>query len=218
MSAADSLITEIKEVLDGGSPSRREVILHDVTELFLDAVERYSKEQIAVFDDVLVTIVEHVDLDALAELSRRLVSCTKAPPALLRKLASHLDLRISGILLKEAVALSEEDIATIAATASHHHLLIIASRDSIGEKVTDALINRGDVEAMRKFAPNEHARISHIGFVKLINAAKRESSLTDIVASRPDLPDELKPFIAMLRRSPEPAQASATAGAAAVAS
>jgi uncharacterized protein (DUF2336 family) len=215
MSSTDSLITEIKEILDGGSPSRRETILHDITELFLDDAERYSKEQIAVFDDVLATVVEHVDREALAELSRRLASCAKAPPTLLRKLASHLDLKISAVLLKEAAALSEDEIAAIAATASHNHLQIIASRDSIGEKITDALINRGDVEAMRKFVPNAQARISHVGFVKLINAAKRESSLTEIVASRSDLPDELRPFIAMLRHSSDTAQAGAPVVAAA---
>jgi uncharacterized protein (DUF2336 family) len=217
MSTNDSLITEVKEVLDGGSPSRREAILHELTELFLDGAERYSEEQIAVFDDVLLTVVEHVDREALAELGRQLASCAKAPPALLRKLASHLDIRISAVLLKEAVALSDDEIAAIAATASHIHLQVIASRDSIGEKVTDALINRGDVDAMRKFVLNEQARISHVGFVKLINTAKRENSLTEIVASRTDLPDELKPFIDMLRRSSEPAQASAPAIAVAAA-
>jgi uncharacterized protein (DUF2336 family) len=215
MSSNVTLITEIKGVLDGGSPSKREAILHALTGLFLDGAERYSREQIAVFDDVLLTVVEHVDRDALAELSQRLASCAKAPPALLRKLASHLDIKISAVMLKQSVALSEDEIAAIATTASHIHLQIIASRDSIGEKVTDALINRGDVDAMRKFVPNEQARISHVGFVKLINTAKREASLTEIVASRPDLPDELKPFIDMLRRSSEPAQADAPATVAA---
>ncbi len=91
----------------------------------------------------------------------------------MRKLAAHPDLKISGVLLKDAVAVSDEEIAAIASAASHTHLLVIASRDSIDEKVTDALINRGDVEAMRTFAANDRARVSHVGFVKLINAAKR---------------------------------------------
>src|SRR5690242_6124867 len=107
MNTNDSLITEIKDVLGGGSPSRREAILHELTELFLDGAERYSKEQIAVFDDVLLTVAEHVDRDALAELGRRLASCANAPPALLRKLASHLDIRISAAVLKESVALND---------------------------------------------------------------------------------------------------------------
>jgi uncharacterized protein (DUF2336 family) len=215
MSSADSLATEIKEALDGAPPSRHEAILRDMTELFLEGAERYSNEQIAVFDEVMLAIIEHNERDALVELSRRLAPCAKAPPNLMRKLAAHPDLKISGILLKDAIALSDEEIAAIASAASHTHLLVIASRDSIDEKVTDALINRGDVDAMRTFAANDRARVSHIGFVKLINAAKRDTSLTEIVAGRTDLPDELKPFIAMLRRTSEPAQAGAPSAVAA---
>jgi uncharacterized protein (DUF2336 family) len=215
MSSADSLVTEIKEALDGVSPSRHEAILNDMTELFLEGAERYSREQIAVFDDVLLAIIEHNDRDALIELCKRLAPCAKAPPNLMRKLASHPDLKISAILLKDAVALTDDEIAAIASAASHTHLLVIASRDTMDEKVTDALINRGDFEAMRKFAANAHARVSHVGFVKLINAAKRDNSLTEIVAGRTDLPDELKPFIAMLRRASEPAPAGTPSAAAA---
>ena len=81
-----------------------------------------------------------------------------------------------------------------------------------GETITDALISRGDIEVLRKCVSNERARVSHVGFVKLINAAKRDGTLTDIVASRQDLPDELKPFIGMLRAQPAPAAKQAAAG------
>jgi uncharacterized protein (DUF2336 family) len=214
MNSADSLVAEIKDVLDGLPLSRRTAILHDMTELFLDGVALYTHEQIAVFDKVFTTIVEQVDRDALIELSGRLVPCAKAPPVLMRALASNPDMKISGILLEQCRALTDDDIAAIAATATSVQLLVIAGRNEIGEGVTDALIARGDCDAMRKFVRNEHARISHIGFVKLINAAKRDSSLTEIVASRADLPEELKPFIGMLRPSSEAAQSggqSATA-------
>jgi uncharacterized protein (DUF2336 family) len=214
MSSADSLVTEIKDVLDGMPLSRRAAILRDMTGLFLDGVALYSKEQIAVFDEVLSTIVEQVDRDALIDLSKRLVPCAKAPPALMRKLASNTDMKVSGIVLEQCLALTDDDIAAVAATATSVQLLVIAGRSEIGESITDALITRGDADAMRKFVTNEHARISHIGFVKLINAAKRDCSLTEIVASRTDLPEELKPFIGMLRRSSDPAQADGQSAAA----
>jgi uncharacterized protein (DUF2336 family) len=110
-------------------------------------------------------------------------------------------------VLEQCTVLADDDIAAIAATATSVQLLVIAGRNGIGESVTDALITRGDFDAMRKFVANEQARVSHIGFVKLINAAKRDGSLTELVASRADLPDELKPFIGMLRRSSDTAQA-----------
>jgi uncharacterized protein (DUF2336 family) len=215
MSPADSLVTEIKEILDDVQASRRAEILREVTDLFLDGVEAYSEEQIAVFDEVLTTIVDQADRDALIELSKRLAPCAKAPPALMRKLASNTETKVSCTVLEQCRVLSDDDLVEIASTATSVQLMVIAGRSGIGETITDALLNRGGLDVMRRFVTNEHARVSHIGFVKLINAAKRDSSLTEIVASRADLPDELKPFIGMLRRSSETAQASGQSAAAA---
>ena len=202
MSSADSLVTEIKEALDGAPASRRIAVLRDVTELFLDGAGLYSSEQIAIFGAALIAITEQSERDELIELGAKLASVATAPPDLMRKLASHPDIKVSGTLLQQCAALADNDIAEIAATASPVHLMVIAGRDEAGESITDALISRGDTEILRKCVANERARVSHVGFVKLINAAKRDSALTDIVACRKDLPDELKPFIAMLRSQP----------------
>jgi uncharacterized protein (DUF2336 family) len=214
MSAADSLVNEIKEVLDGAPAARRISILRDVTGLFLDGAGLHSKEQVAIFGAVLIAVTEQSERDELIELGSKLAPIATAPPALMRKLAAHHDIKVSGALLqKPCASLSDDDIAEIAATATPAQLQAIASRPEAGESVTDALINRGDIEILRKCASNERARVSHVGFVKLINAAKRDGTLTDMVASRQDLPAELKPFIGMLRSQPAPAGAKQTATA-----
>jgi uncharacterized protein (DUF2336 family) len=214
MSAADSLVNEIKEVLDGAPAARRVSILRDVTELFLDGAGLHSKEQIAIFGAVLIAIAEQCERDELVELGSKLAPIASAPPALMRKLAAHHDIKVSGALLQQPCAsLSDDDIAEIAATATPAQLQAIANRPEPGESVTDALINRGDIEILRKCVSNERARVSHVGFVKLINAAKRDGSLTDMVASRQDLPAELKPFIGMLRSQPASAGAKQAATA-----
>jgi uncharacterized protein (DUF2336 family) len=212
MSLADSLVTEIEEVLTGTPPARRIEILREMTELFLDGAGLYSKEQIAVFDAALLAVTEQSERDELIELGSRLAPIAGAPPALMRKLASHPDIKVSGALLESCASLTDDDIAEIASTASPVHLMVIANRDESGESITDALISRGDIEVLRKCVSNERARVSHVGFVKLINAAKRDGSLTDIVASRKDLPDELKPFIDMLRSQPAPGAKQAATG------
>jgi uncharacterized protein (DUF2336 family) len=214
MSAADSLVSEIKEVLDGAPAARRVAILRDVTELFLDGAGLHSKEQIAIFGAVLIAISEQCERDELVELGSKLAPIASAPPALMRKLAAHHDIKVSGALLQQPCAsLSDDDIAEIAATATPAQLQAIANRPEPSESVTDALINRGDIEILRKCVSNERARVSHVGFVKLINAAKRDGSLTDMVASRQDLPAELKPFIGMLRSQPASAGAKQAATA-----
>jgi uncharacterized protein (DUF2336 family) len=209
MSSADSLVREIKEALTGAPASRRIAVLRDMTELFLDGAGLYSKQQIAIFGAALVAITEHSERDELIELGAKLSPVESAPPVLMRKLASHPDIKVSGALLERCAALADSDIAEIAATASPAQLLAIANRAEAGESVTDTLINRGDIEILRKCVSNDRARVSHVGFVKLINAAKRDGTLTDIVASRKDLPDELRPFIGMLRAQPTSKQAAA---------
>ncbi|MBX9826261.1 MAG: DUF2336 domain-containing protein [Xanthobacteraceae bacterium] len=209
MSATDSLVSEVKEVLDDAPASRRISILRDMTELFLDGAGLHSKEQIAVFGAVLIAITEQSERDELIELGSKLAPIAAAPPDLMRKLAAHHDIKVSGALLHQCASLSDDDIAEIAATATPPQLMAIANRAESSESITDALISRGDIEILRKCVANERARVSHVGFVKLINAAKRDSALTDMVASRQDLPAELKPFIGMLRAQPAAKQAAA---------
>ena len=73
-----------------------------MTELFLDGAGVYSKEQIAVFDAVLLAVTEQSERDELIELGSRLAQVAAAPPGLMRKLASHPDIKVSGALLEAA--------------------------------------------------------------------------------------------------------------------
>jgi len=208
----DILVAEVRDVLDAEEPPRRTTILREVTDLFLAGATHYTTEQIQVFDNVICTILEHVDRDAMMDLGKRLAPCAKAPMGVMGKLATNTDVRMSCYVLDQCAAFTDDKLAEVIETVTSVQQMVIAGRNGIGEAVTDALINRGDIEVMKRFVTNENARVSHIGFVKLINAAKRDGSLTELVASRVDLPDELKPFIGMLRRSAETAQANAQVG------
>jgi len=199
MSDADALLSDVQRVLGRAPTSRRVAILHDITELFLDGAGLYSKEQIAIFGSVLIALTEESEQEELIELATRLAPIATAPPALMRKLASNPDLKVSAMLLLQCAALTDSDLAEIAPTATVAQLMVMASRPEASETLTDALINRGEIEVIRKCISNERARVSHVGFVKLINAAKRDGTLTDMVATHKDLPDELRPFIGMLR-------------------
>ena len=81
MSSADSLVTEIAEVLGGAAPARRIAILRDLTELFLDGADVYSKQQLAIFDAVMLAVTEQSERDELIELGSRLAPIAGAPPA-----------------------------------------------------------------------------------------------------------------------------------------
>lgn len=195
MPAAQSLITELDATLSNISDARHLVILRRVTDLFLVGAGNYSDAQVAVFDDVIGRLIEDIDQPALIELSAKLAPVGKAPINVVARLSGYDDIAISGPALEKSDALTDDTLAEIAGTKSQKHLVAIAGRARISEAVTDALIDNGNSEVARKVAANRGARLSKLGFVKLIKRAKDDKALAVAIASRSDMPSELGPFL-----------------------
>ncbi len=58
-----------------------------ITDLFLAGSGRHSEEQIALFDDILTVLIETIEVNAKAQLSRRLSGRSDAPQKVVRTLA-----------------------------------------------------------------------------------------------------------------------------------
>lgn len=193
--ASQSLITELDETLNKIPDARQLVILKRVTDLFLVGAEKYSDEQIAIFDDVICRLIENIGQPALAELSDRLASVDKGPDNALAKLSTSDDLAVSVPALAKSNALSDRELLAVAGKKNQKQLAAIAVRPKVSEAVTDALVDLGNAEVSMKVSANLGARISETGFVKLINKAKKDRALANSISNRGDLPEELKPFL-----------------------
>jgi uncharacterized protein (DUF2336 family) len=195
-SNAHSLIAELDAALGQAPNSRQSKILHHITDLFLSDTMSFSAEQVAIFDDVFQRLIEKADNPSLVILSTRLAPVENAPPNVIASLAQNDDIEVSEPVLASSPVLTDEVIAKITAAAKGPRLLTaIAARVRISEAVTDALIDRGVPEMINKVVANRSARISEIGFVKLINRAKGDRALAAAIAARGDLPAELLPFL-----------------------
>lgn len=62
-----SIINELEEALNSGSPEKRLTTLRRVTDFFLNQADQLSEEQITVFDDVLVHLVQRIEAKARTE-------------------------------------------------------------------------------------------------------------------------------------------------------
>jgi uncharacterized protein (DUF2336 family) len=188
-------MSELDTVLSKASNAQYLTILKRVADLFLDRPERFSSDHVAVFDDVIVRLIEKAELPALIELSARLAPVSNAPVKVIASLAGNEDVEVSGPLLEASNLLTDQILAKIADTKNPKILAAIAGRAKLGEAVTDILIDRGSPEIARKVIANPGARISEIGFVKLINRAKNDKGLAGLIAGRSDMPPELEPFL-----------------------
>lgn len=188
MGASPSLIPELEDVVQRGSPERRAEMLARVTALFLHGASRYSDEHVDLFDQVFGLLIDEIETKARAELSNHLAPVGNAPIKVLRKLAYDDDITVAGPVLKLAPRLEEADLVGVASTKGQPHLHAISSRRALGEAVTDVLVQRGNRDVARRVADNRGARISEKSFYRLVERAGEDGILAEKIGLRPDIP------------------------------
>lgn len=191
MHADESLIAEIEEAVQRGSPDRRADTLRNVADLFLGAAVRLSEDKVALFDDVIGHLIDQIEIKALVELGERLAPIANAPVEVIRRLAHHDDVAVAGPVLMHSARLTEGDLLEIAETKGQAHLLAMSNRKRLGEPLTDILVRRGNNAVLRKVAGNSGARFSHIGFGALVDRARNDGALAEQVVGRDDVPPHL---------------------------
>jgi uncharacterized protein (DUF2336 family) len=199
MSAAPSLIPELEDIVQHGSPRRRAQALRRITALFLDGASLFNEDHVRLFDDVFNRLIDEIESKARAELSHCLAPLGNAPGELIGRLARDDDISVAGPVLRQSRRLAENDLVEIAETKSQAHLLAISSRAGIAEPVTDVLVRRGDHAVARRIAENRGARLSDGSFTVLVARSDGDDVLAERVGQRPDIPPPL--FRALLLRA-----------------
>jgi uncharacterized protein (DUF2336 family) len=188
MADAPSLIQELEEAIAAGSPAMRLNTLTRITDLFLAGSGGHSEEQLALFDDILMVLIDTIEVNARAQLSRRLATQSDAPPKVVRTLAFDDAIAVAGPVLMTSERLTDSDLVENANTKSQDHLEAITQRSTLSEPVTDALIERGNSRVIHLVARNAGARFSDSGFGKLVGKASSDEGLARYVGSRRDIP------------------------------
>lgn len=183
-----SLISELERALFSGTGAQRLDMLSRITDLFLADIDRFTPEQVNLFDAMLTKFVSVVETKARAQLADRLAPVARAPSGVIRTLAFDDDIEVARPVLRESSRIEESDLVTNAATKSQGHLLAIAERNSLSEEVTDVLVARGGPGVAQSVAKNPNARLSFAGFRALVRRANGDDDLALLVGSRADLP------------------------------
>ncbi len=182
MAAPASLIPELEEVIQHGSPERRADALKRITAFFLDGGEPFNEDHVRLFDDVFGRLIAEIETKARAELAHRLAPVGNAPVDVVRRLAKDDDIAVAGPVLEQSPRLAEADLVDIAKTKSQAHLLAISGRTGIAEPVTDVLVRRGDREVVRTRCGQPRMRgCPSDGFSTLVDQAEEDGMLAEKV-------------------------------------
>ena len=190
MSVPASLLPELEQVVQHGSAEKRAQTLRRITALFLDGADRFTSEQVALFDDVIICLIEEIEVRALTELAHRLAPLPHPPQRVVTTLAGNDDIEVAGPVLRLA-PIADSDLRDIAETRSQAHLLALSMRPRLGEALSDILVRRGDIEVARSIANNQGARLSDGAFGMLVRRAEPDGVLAEKVGLRTDIPPRL---------------------------
>lgn len=189
--ASAEVIAELERTVHACPPARRAAMLRQIAELLLARADLLGNGQLAIFDEILIRLIDHVDVQSLAHLSDMLAELGSARLEITRRLAWHEEAAVAAPILQRSGLVLEAELIEIAECRGPAHALAISKRRQIDEALTDILLKQGDTNVCVQLAKNGSAQFSHNGYSKLAAMAERDDELADLLVSRPDVPAEL---------------------------
>jgi uncharacterized protein (DUF2336 family) len=188
-SAQNTLIDDLEHVIADKTIGDRAAILRRVTDLFVVASgNKLSDEQVALFDDVMGRLLEEIETSARAAFGHVMATVPTAPPKVVRMLALDNAIDVAGPILAHCDQIDDLTLVEGAKTKSQAHLLAISRRKTLGESVTDVLVERGDRQVALSTASNPGAAFSEVGYSTLVQRSLSDDDLAGCVWSRPEIP------------------------------
>ena len=183
-----NLVSDLESAIATGS-HKTGAMLHRITDLFLIHAGHYSPDQLSLYDDLLVALVEKVEVAARAVLANRLAPIDSAPCNTIRSLALDDAIEVAEPILALSNAIDDKTLAECIAIKGQEHLLAIATRNKLSEMVSDQLVIKGDKQVLGTLANNPGAMISDKGFGLLVQRSVADDWLSECIAMRKDIPD-----------------------------
>jgi uncharacterized protein (DUF2336 family) len=179
----------LKELAREPSPGKRNELLRGIAAAFFAAPHRTATE-IDLFDEIMDKVLAEVEPLARHELAEHLADVEDAPRRTLVRLAGDV-IEVAAPVLMRSPALTDDDLEPIAREQSQEHLLAIAQRQTLSERLTDILVDRGNDNVAGAVTANDGARISQNGFETLAARAEGSDLILNRLVMRTDLPDKI---------------------------
>ncbi len=183
----DTSLVNFRALQNEASQDRRSELLKDVTELLGLVSDPRGDNLLHVYDSVMLRLADMVEPSARVEIAGQLAHLRRAPDGIVRKLALD-EIEIAHPLLVCSPVLSDDALIGIAEIRGNAHRRAIAARPGIGESVTRVIAERGDDGVRRVLAGNVTARFSDEGCRRLIDQARRDPEMQELIAGHPGMP------------------------------
>jgi uncharacterized protein (DUF2336 family) len=139
---------------------------------------------------IVLEIIARAATGVRRQLAERLARDPSAPKPLVLALARD-EISVAFPILLESTVLDDSDLVEILRNSPLEYRLGVLQRETIGEKVTEIVIEDRDPHVMRWLVENSHAAIPRAALETLVEASRGEPEMQKPLIDRPDLPADL---------------------------
>ena len=188
-------------------------LIASLTDLFISNLEAEADEHGDAYAEIVCRLLDDVATEVRKELSERVAPMESFPGQVVRRLANDEAPDVAMPMLEHSPVLTDSDLINVIEMMLPDHTRAISRRKRLNEKLTEALVQRGDSEAVRTMAANPGAKFSPKTYRVVAERAKTDVGLQESLVSRDDLTQvisvQIAPFLseelkARLRALDEP--------------
>lgn len=190
MAAAEPMLDDIEAAIARADERRRRSMLRQITNLFVEHALRLDENVIGAFDEVMLRLATDVDFRVRHAVSERLADMPQAPFKLIRDFAFDDNYEVATPVLLRSPRLGDDDLVLVVQRKSAMHVLAVARRSPLSERVTDSIIARNETDPIRALAVNEGALFSEEGFAALMRRSQEDEEIQQALTYRGELTPE----------------------------
>ncbi len=190
MTSAPSRLNDLLTLAKEPSSEKRRELLRGITDVFLESTEDFDASQAENFGAIAGQIAREFEMSVRKELAERLSCVPEAPRNLISQLAND-EIEVAHSVLSQSGVLHDADLIAIIRLQGQEHMAAICERNTISEKVTDELVERGNDQVFLKLVANEGAVISRGSMETIVQRSEKNKALQAPIIQRQDLPPDL---------------------------
>src|SRR3569623_2327576 len=158
-------------VLNGDSNIlERDQLFRNMAQLYSYVSDRCDDEQVAQYDEVLCQLAELVEVEARTRVAKLLAPLDRAPGNVVNTLA-NASIEVARPLLEFSNVLNDDDLIDIVSNQSEAHRVAIAGRNTVPERVGDAIVEHGGAPSVGRLVQNAQAELGKETIHKLVAKA-----------------------------------------------
>jgi uncharacterized protein (DUF2336 family) len=172
------------------SSEKRRELLRQITDTFLAPTGDRSESEAELFDEIVGVVAADLETQVRIELARKVAASRHSIRRTARRLALDT-IEVAAPVIEGSRALTQGDLVEIIEQRSQAHMMAVTQRRDIGEKVSSALVARGEDPVVASLLRNETAKISRETFERVADRAASNPALHAPFVGRKTVPLDL---------------------------